>query len=654
MLTDLPTWLEQTLHQMGLTHAARRIGELRARATVEGWSIDDALVYLLGEEAAGREAARIEIFRQRAGFPFARSLAEFDFTGQTDRRVANLGGALEPDFIRSGRSLVLSGRSQSGKTHLAVAIADRAIKNGFEARFFTADGLIMALADEATLADRLADLSMVDLLVIDDLAGVAYGPAAVERIFTVIHARHLQRRSIIVTSTREPEAWGERLGSPAVAEGIRDRLLERGRHVRLVAGVAPPRRRVDSQGIPIRTPSVVHASYDLTLVVPEDVLDLSPQGSSQPSAPAQTPMGLVPYTTPQRGLQAMPMHELIRAEPAGREADVVPQSQIATQVLPSDPGAGRPEHERDIGHVIEGYLVTRLLGAGGLGLVYVGMDARTRGEVAIKLLKREYVRHRDIKTRFLLEAQIPRLLKHQNVIQIFTGGQLPDGRPYYVMELLEGQSLRDRLQAATPLTVPDALRIFIDIADALRVVHKRGIVHRDLKPENLFLTFYASGQVVAKVMDFGIARVPLKIEGVDLDAAPLRTGGTPRYMAPERLRGEEGDTLVDLYALGLIMYEVFTQGGWPWDLEAEETAAQQEAHLSRKPRTSSRLQKCGPRLTALVMRCLEKDATARPQTADEVKAELVAAAAELPRRFAHSTDDIADVLARLRRINPNE
>ncbi len=651
--------LEESLRQLGMGHAAERLGELLTLTSTRRLPAEEFLAHLLAQELDGREASRIAKARRRASFPFLRTIDDFDFANQTDRRVSSLGGSLEREFVEHGRCLVLSGKAQSGKTHLAVAIGDRQLTHAFEVRFVTAGALIAELAaadQKGRLGKAVAAYVDPDLLVIDDFAGIAYGKEASERLFQVIHERHVKRRSMIVTSSKDLSAWPQTIGDAKLAQGILDRLLERGRHIQLDGGKA--RDLVDDSGIPIgmSRPSSQVAYEELVISHEPELLPPTPApppasaGERADSVFVEPERGLVPYTPAQLAVARAENHSLARKQ---SEIPTLPPSEVPTAVLSADQiSDGLPEHERDIGTEVEGYVVTRMLGAGGLGIVYVGMDPETRGEVAIKILKRTQAKNRDIKNRFLLEAQIPRLVKHANIIQIFACGEMPDERPYYVMELLDGQNLRDRMQVSTPLTVHDALRVFVDMADALRVVHKRGIVHRDLKPENVFLTFYASGQVVAKVMDFGIARVPLKIAGVDIESKPLLTVGTPRYMSPERMLGEEGDARTDLYAFGLMMYEVFTHGEWPWDVDLNDVVAQREAHLDKRPRPSNRLQKISPRLNRLIMRCMEKDPARRPQTADEVKAELVALAGELPKRFAYSSES-NDVLSRLRRFIPH-
>jgi serine/threonine-protein kinase len=673
--------LHDLLRELRLHHAARECERLAARAAAENWTHLEFLAALAKEEVARRDRTRVERMRRNARFPFLKTIEEFDFSNQPDRRLSSISNILAPDFVSDGRCLVLTGKPGSGKTHLAIGIAERAIQNGFEARYVTASSLLDELREgDAKNRRSKAFLRYAepDILVIDELAGIAVDAVSGQRLLDLVHERHLRRRSMIVTTTKDLPDWSAAFGEPAKAAAIIDRLLERGRLIRLEISRAP---QVDEHGIPLgfqgQPDDVVsqpYAGFTIEAVrIPEPAPLPSPPVALPPRQLRATPLPMLGAAMRSDSVFVEPEAVIAAsrrlAPPPGRDALatpaepglVLPPSQVPTEVPPQrdqrplaerhDSLSGVPEHEMDLGMQIDDYTITRLLGTGGIGNVYVGVDGETRGEVAIKILQRAQAHNVDIRTRFLLEAQIPRLVKHRNIIQIIATGLLPDERPFYVMELLDGQSLRDRLYVNTPLTVHDALRIFVDVADAMRAIHKRRIVHRDLKPENIFLTFYASGQVVAKIVDFGIARVPLKIAGVDIDSKPLLTVGTPRYMAPERLVGGEGDARTDIYALGLIMYETFTGGDWPWDVEMNDVVSQRQAHLDRRPQPSTRLAKIGPRLQKLVMRCLEKDPSRRPATADEIKDELIKLSTELPKRYSYSSDG-GNVIEKLRRLIP--
>jgi DNA replication protein DnaC len=161
---------------------------------------------------------------------------EFDFTYQSTLRLSLLGSALSPDFVTEGRSLILSGKSGRGKTHLAVAIAYRAIQNGFEVRFTTAAALIDDLSRasrEGRLVEALAPYTHPALLVIDEVGYLSVGPDAANVLFHVVNDRHLRRRSMVFTTNKSLDAWGRVLHDPDLAAAIVDRILERGRILRL-------------------------------------------------------------------------------------------------------------------------------------------------------------------------------------------------------------------------------------------------------------------------------------------------------------------------------------------------------------------------------------------------------------------------------------
>jgi DNA replication protein DnaC len=224
--------LEALLKRLHLANTRRIHRDLIARAEQEQWSYCDFLAVLVAEEVAHRQQTRIQRLTRRAEFPFLKTIDEFDFTYQSSLRLALLGSALSPDFVTEGRCLILSGKSGRGKTHLAVAIAYRAIQNGFEASFTTAARLIDDLSRasrEGRLRDALARYTHPHLLVIDEVGYLGYGDDAANVLFHVVNDRHLRRRSMIFTTNKALSAWGRVLHDPDLAAAIVDRILERGR-----------------------------------------------------------------------------------------------------------------------------------------------------------------------------------------------------------------------------------------------------------------------------------------------------------------------------------------------------------------------------------------------------------------------------------------
>ncbi|HVT44620.1 MAG TPA: serine/threonine-protein kinase, partial [Thermoanaerobaculia bacterium] len=201
------------------------------------------------------------------------------------------------------------------------------------------------------------------------------------------------------------------------------------------------------------------------------------------------------------------------------------------------------------------YEVGALIGAGGMGTVYRARDTRLNRDVAIKVLSHGPSSHPQMRERFSREARSISSLSHPNICPLYDVGST-DGIDYLVMELLEGESLSSRLQRGT-LLVGQAVALGIDIALALDAAHRAGIVHRDLKPGNIMLT--RSG---ARLLDFGLAKMTeaaAESDSTTMQAPLTREGmvvGTLQYMAPEQLEGKPADSRTDIFALGLVLYEM--------------------------------------------------------------------------------------------------
>ncbi|HSS40635.1 MAG TPA: serine/threonine-protein kinase, partial [Polyangia bacterium] len=204
------------------------------------------------------------------------------------------------------------------------------------------------------------------------------------------------------------------------------------------------------------------------------------------------------------------------------------------------------------------YLLGRPISRGGMGEVFEATHARLPGRYAVKILLPELTGHREAFARFCREAEVMSELRHPNVVQIFDFNTTPDGRPYFVMEFLEGRDLETRLNEAGPLPLPFAVRVVDAVASALAAAHAHGIVHRDLKPANIFLvTVDGQPDELIKVLDFGISKV--RAAGTLL-STPSDVLGTPPYMSPEQARGATHliDGRTDQFALGAITYRMLT------------------------------------------------------------------------------------------------
>jgi DNA replication protein DnaC len=228
--------LEALLRRLHLAHMRRVYRDVVRRAEEGSWSYRDFLALLVREEVAHRKQTRLQRFTRRARFPYLKTIDEFDFTLQSTLRASLIGSYLGPDFVTEGRSLVLHGETGRGKTHLAVAIAYRAIQNGFEALFTTAAQLIETLAaatQKGRLHDALAVYTHPHVLVIDEVGYLSYGPDAANVLYHVVNDRHLRRRPMIFTTNKPLRQWGRVLHDPDLAAAILDRVLERGRLVSL-------------------------------------------------------------------------------------------------------------------------------------------------------------------------------------------------------------------------------------------------------------------------------------------------------------------------------------------------------------------------------------------------------------------------------------
>jgi serine/threonine protein kinase len=241
------------------------------------------------------------------------------------------------------------------------------------------------------------------------------------------------------------------------------------------------------------------------------------------------------------------------------------------------------------------YQILAPLGTGGMGEVYRARDTRLGREVAIKVLPAAFAQDADRLARFDREAKAVAALSHPNILAIHDAGT-DHGQTFVVTELLDGETLRDRLNAGA-VPVRKAVEIAVPIARGLAAAHAKGIVHRDLKPENVFLLH--DGQV--KILDFGLARQTLTGSGATETAAAMTDPGvvmgTVGYMAPEQVRGQATDARTDLFALGAVLYEMLSgQRAFKRDTAAETMTA----ILKDDPRTSAvHARTCRPRSTAL-------------------------------------------------------
>jgi serine/threonine-protein kinase len=262
-----------------------------------------------------------------------------------------------------------------------------------------------------------------------------------------------------------------------------------------------------------------------------------------------------------------------------------------------------PSHDQLIGVVVEGrYDVLSVIGEGGMGVVYEVRHRALGKRFALKALRQDLAREPETAERFIREARTAAAVSHPGLVEITDFGRLETGQVYFVMELLEGQSLAALLRSVGPLPAARGLAIVRQLAHALKAAHDAGIVHRDLKPDNIHVGRGEGEADFVKIVDFGLA----KLIGA---SGPTRAGmvfGTPHYMSPEQAAGQVVDHRADIYALGVVMYEMFT-GKVPFEADSYMEVLNKHLQLQPAPPSAQRpeLESLGA-LESVILRALQK------------------------------------------------
>jgi hypothetical protein len=282
-----------------------------------------------------------------------------------------------------------------------------------------------------------------------------------------------------------------------------------------------------------------------------------------------------------------------------------------------------------VGLVIDGrYKILDLLGVGGMGAVYIAEHLSLRKQVALKVILAEFAGNEEIAARFTREAMATAQIDHPNVASALDYGTLPDGGAYLITQLVRGHSLEHERTNTGKMPWRTVAHIGAQIADALSAAHAIHVVHRDLKPDNILLEPRDNGLFLVKVLDFGVARVTETSALPKSDLTRMGTViGTPGYMAPEQAMGETVTDKVDLYALGVIMWECLTgrtlwSGATISDLFTAQLA-------SPAPPVSKEIADIPPEFAALIEMLLDRNPKRRPESARHVREAL--------RRLTHGT-----------------
>jgi tRNA A-37 threonylcarbamoyl transferase component Bud32 len=339
----------------------------------------------------------------------------------------------------------------------------------------------------------------------------------------------------------------------------------------------------------------------------------SNEKGSRPAPPKPPPRGTVVAGAPPKP-PAPPKEDFASGGTMMAGADAVPAA-IAEPM--AEVASGDLTGQMLLGR----YKIIRKLGEGGMGTVYLGEHATIKKKLAIKVLSQEFAHKKDLKDRFLQEARAASMISQENVVEINDFGDTPDGSSFFVMEFLSGEDLSDTVKKNGKLPWARVKPIMLQICRALGAAHDAGIIHRDMKPENCYRIARGKNEDFIKVLDFGIAKVTTEEEGGKEGKGLTKTGmifGTPEYMSPEQAQGSKPDHRVDVYAVGVIMYELLT-GKVPF--HADTFMGILTKHMFEVPQAPSAVAPDADipvEVEAIILKALQKDRDLRFQSMVEM------------------------------------
>jgi serine/threonine protein kinase len=318
--------------------------------------------------------------------------------------------------------------------------------------------------------------------------------------------------------------------------------------------------------------------------------------SSQPSVPWSSSTSSAPRTGP---ISTGP-----RTGPVPEDENQAWEATVARDVL--------------VGKQLDGYVVKRRVGDGGMGIVYEGEHPVIGRKVAIKILRPGLTEGNGARD-LIAEARAASAIRHRGIIDIIGFGTLKGIGQYMVMEFLEGTPLNKIISQRAPMPEPEVIALMDELLAALAAAHAVGVIHRDLKPGNVFVERDSTGAETLKVLDFGLAKRSEVPNGTTPQTHASLMVGTPEYMAPEQAVGNAVGPYTDLYAAGLIAYELLTRR---LPFEGTTPMALVIQHVQKEPPPPSSFVDMHPEMEALVLRMLAKEPSQRPASADEVRREL--------------------------------